>query len=347
MDEVRTAERRIGVSVVITNYNYGRFLSAAINSALALEYPSVQVIVVDDGSTDDSRQVVAGYGQAVTLLTVDRGGQGAAMNAGWRAANGEIVFFLDADDMLLPDVAARVTDRFMAHPDLSRVQFSLEIVDEEGHRTGGLIPRRGKRLFAGDPQRALLAYPDDIVWQPTSGNAFAKRALDAVLPIPEEPYRLCADYYLLNLTALYGSVAALDQIGGRYRAHGRNGHFAARVSLDRLRSDIVRTRVTHAELQREARRMNLTPTTTSVEDVRSVTSVASRLISYRLDRGRHPIDTDRRMSLLLIGLRSSIARADCRWWRRLAFAGWFSVAAVVPRSLIRYVARPFVQLSSE
>lgn len=335
----------ISISVVITNYNYGRFVGAAIDSALALEHRPVQVIVVDDGSTDDSQQVIARYGSSVAVVRRVRGGQGAAMNAGWRAATGEVVFFLDADDMLLPDVAGRVTDTFIGRPDLSRVQFPLQVVDEAAQPIGEGIPPRRKRLFDGDPRHALLRYPDDIVWQPTSGNAFAKRALDAVLPMPEEPYRICADYYLLNMTALHGDVAALDRAGAQYRVHGRNGHFATRISAERLRSDIARTMITHDELQREARLVNLTETIAPAEDVRSVTSVASRLISYRLDRAKHPIDNDRRISLLVLGLRSAKDRSDCTWWRRLVFAGWFSVATVAPRSLIRYVARPFVHLA--
>src|SRR5436853_5073279 len=89
-------------SIVISSYNYGRYLPAAIDSALAQTYAPREVIVVDDGSTDDSRAVIARYGGEVTAVLKENGGQASAFNAGLRASRGEVVCFLDSDDVLLP-----------------------------------------------------------------------------------------------------------------------------------------------------------------------------------------------------------------------------------------------------
>jgi len=96
-----------GVSVVIPAYNYARFVSAAIESVLAQSYPAVEVIVVDDGSTDNTREVVAAYLPRVRYLHQANAGLPAARNAGIRAASHPFVAFLDADDKWMPDMLAK------------------------------------------------------------------------------------------------------------------------------------------------------------------------------------------------------------------------------------------------
>jgi glycosyltransferase involved in cell wall biosynthesis len=98
----------LGVDVVITNYNYGRFLGAAIESALGQTRRDVRVIVVDDGSEDESRGVIAGFGDRVEVVFKERGGQASALNAGIAHCQGEVLLLLDADDVLRPEAAERV-----------------------------------------------------------------------------------------------------------------------------------------------------------------------------------------------------------------------------------------------
>src|SRR5437870_11095985 len=89
-------------SIIITSYNYGRFLAEAIDSALAQTYPATEVIVVDDGSTDHSRELVLGYGDRIRAVLKENGGQASAFNAGFNVSRGDVLFFLDSDDLLLP-----------------------------------------------------------------------------------------------------------------------------------------------------------------------------------------------------------------------------------------------------
>jgi glycosyltransferase involved in cell wall biosynthesis len=90
------------VSIVIDNYNYARFLRQAIDSALAQAYRPLEVVVVDDGSTDDSAEIMRSYGDKICAVFKENGGQGSAFNAGFARSTGEIVALLDADDYLKP-----------------------------------------------------------------------------------------------------------------------------------------------------------------------------------------------------------------------------------------------------
>ena len=100
------------VSILINNYNYGRYLGVAIESALAQTYRRLEVVVVDDGSTDDSREVITSFaGRVVSVLKIN-GGQPSAYNSGFNASRVDIICFLDADDWFLPVKTARVVEAF-------------------------------------------------------------------------------------------------------------------------------------------------------------------------------------------------------------------------------------------
>src|SRR5215468_5551807 len=100
-------------SIIISSYNYGRFLKEAIDSALNQTYPNTEVIVVDDGSTDNSREIIASYGDQVIPVLKPNGGQASAFNAGFLLSRGEVVCFLDADDALLPTAIERAVSVFV------------------------------------------------------------------------------------------------------------------------------------------------------------------------------------------------------------------------------------------
>jgi glycosyltransferase involved in cell wall biosynthesis len=104
----RTSENRSGplVSVIIRSHNYGRYLPEAIDSALSQTYPSLEVIVVDDGSTDDSVAAAARYGDRIHLLTQANEGVERASNRAVTESHGELISFLDADDAFEPTYVA-------------------------------------------------------------------------------------------------------------------------------------------------------------------------------------------------------------------------------------------------
>lgn len=321
------------MAIVIDNYNYGRYVVAAVESALAQSYEAVRVLVVDDGSTDESRELLSGYTDRVELVLKENGGQASAFNAGFAACREDIVIFLDADDVLLPGAAGLVADRFAREPALVKVQYRLEVIDDAGRATGEVKPQPHLVLPQGDMRQAELAFGFDLVWLATSGNAFRREVMAQIFPIPEERFRLCADRYLVHLGALLGPVASLDDVGGRYRVHGANSYEpqSAVVAVANVRNSIGYAAEVSVELERVAMRIGLTR---RPGPMLSVADLANRLISLRLDAAQHPLPGDTRSGLLIAGIRAAARRADVRPPLRALYAAWFVAMAIAPDRLV-------------
>jgi glycosyltransferase involved in cell wall biosynthesis len=225
-------------SVVISSYNYAEYLPDCIESALAQTYPRTEVIVVDDGSTDESPRIIHEYGRQVVHLFQDNRGQAASINAGFRASHGQVVLFLDSDDLLDPSAVSRSVDLLEAGA--VKVHWPLVVIDGDGKPTGRLQP--ASPLGAGDlRQWALTSCPANYPWPPTTGNAWSRSFLERVLPIPEEMFRTSPDYCLCTLAPLYGPIAAVAEPLGAWRFHGRN------ASIPQIYEDLIRRGLRLAE----------------------------------------------------------------------------------------------------
>lgn len=208
-------------SIIITSYNYGRFLQDAIDSALRQTHPDTEVIVVDDGSTDDSPQIITGYGDRIVSVLQPNGGQASAFNAGFRVSRGEVICFLDSDDMLLHTAVERAVE-VLRDPRVSRVHWPLWAVDVHGRKTGVVVPSN-RVLAEGDLREVVLRRgPVGYAWAPTTGNAWARRFIERVFPMPEEEWVTCADTYLALLAPFEGLLEKLPTPQALYRDHEGN-----------------------------------------------------------------------------------------------------------------------------
>lgn len=206
------------LSVVIANYNYDRFVGEAIDSALAIDWPDVEVVVVDDGSTDDSLQRIGRYGDRVRLLATENAGQRVAVNRGFELTTGEVVVFLDSDDTLPADLATRLASVW--GPAISKVQFQMQRIDESGRPHGAPFPSYQPVPSPADIQRwaeTTSAYPTP----PGSANAYARWFLERLLPIGPEVGDF-ADSALLASAPFLGEVVSLPGVMVGYRRHGAN-----------------------------------------------------------------------------------------------------------------------------
>lgn len=329
-----------GVSIVINNYNYAQFLTDAIDSALAQTHPDVEVIVVDDGSSDNSREVIQSYGDQITSILKVNEGQASAFNAGMKRIHREIVIFLDSDDRLEPGTAELVAERFSHKPDLCLVMYRLQVMDKDGRSTGEIKPEEYLPRRSGDLRQHFISFPFDMTRMATSGNAFAAWALRFVMPIPEADYpRVNADWYLNYTVPLFGTVQFLDDIGGFYRVHGQNNFEQSDQTLDLklVRQVITDDRKTARHIADFAHKLHLIESP-SDGNILSVSYMANRLISLKLDRKHHPIEDDHILKVLALGIRASFRRFDVSWPMRLIFAAWFVGAALGPRPVTRWLA---------
>jgi glycosyltransferase involved in cell wall biosynthesis len=331
----------VSVDVVINNYNYARFLGVAVESALAQTHQRVNVIVVDDGSTDESRELLARYDGQVELVLKQNGGQASALNTGFLRSRADVVIFLDADDRLRPDTTALVASTFGRNPRVAKVQYRMEVIDDAGRTTGAVKPPVHVPLPQGDLSRAELVFPFDLPWLPTSGNAFRSDALRRIMPIPEEEFASCADWYLVHLTALLGEVVTLQEIGAEYRVHGGNRYEPALPTIDLAH---IRQAVIYAAATKQA-------LTTLTDELRlsrpyhrilSVADLSNRLVSLKLEPDLHPIRHDRLWRLMLDGVCAAARRFDVSWAMRFVYIGWFAIMAASPGPVAYQLAERFL-----
>lgn len=331
----------IAIDIVINNHDYAPFLPAAIESARAQSHGQVNVIVVDDGSTDGSRQLLEQCGPDVEVVLKENGGQASALNTGLQRCTGDVVMLLDADDLLEAQAAARVAAAFAADERAVKVQFRLAVIDADGAPTGAIKPAVYQAMPSGDMRTTELALPYDLAWLPTSAIAFRRAALERILPIPEEGYPATgADWYLNHVGALLGPIVSIEDVLGSYRVHGANNYERqhAELDLDWLRETIELAQITSAELLRFAAELGIP----HPSRILSIADLANRMVSLRLDPARHPVPSDHAARLLTDSMRAARRRSTAPLPIKLVLVAWFAAMVVAPRRPARRLAELFL-----
>jgi hypothetical protein len=323
------------VSIVITNYNYAAFVGQAIDSALAQTYPHVEVVVVDDGSSDASARIIAEYGDRIVPVFKQNGGQASAVNQGFGACRGDIVLFLDADDLLMPTAVEEVVGAFDAS--VAKVQFRLQCCDADLRPLGWTKPRASSRMPSGDLAQAVLSH-GGYVSPPTSGNAFARGCLERIMPVPEDAFRLCADAYLILLSPLCGEIRSIAGELGRYRVHGTNNWSAGHVDARRLGQMVTLDLEKEAHLL--ARAAGLGHVGRGAPMTSNSSHLAARVASLRMNAHEHPVPADSRRSLLQRGLVATWRFSSASVGQKTKLSLWFLAVAVAPQPIAaRLVSR--------
>lgn len=243
------------VSILINSYNNGRFLRECIESALNQKYPEIQVVVVDDGSTDESREIIQSFGNRIVTVLKENGGQGSAYNAGFAVSQGDGLCFLDSDDCFYPDTVDRAVARYQTDPAAAKVQWPLEITDFTGKPIGRLSTKY--RPPEGDLKEMVIRegpfYDEDL----TTGAFYPRWFVERVFPVPDSHYRNGADVYLTTLAPIFGPILNLDEPLGIYRHHDHNHYKGRELDDDRVRNYIARFEANAEALEKYLGRLNL------------------------------------------------------------------------------------------
>lgn len=329
------------ISIIIINYNYAEFVGSAIASALAQRTPPWEIIVVDDGSTDGSRAVMENYRSRVQLIFQDNGGQRCACNVGFSQASGDLVLFLDSDDVLDPDTLTALADSFPAG--VAKVHFRLRLIDRQGRPMGGMIPRQ---LDRGDVSQTII---DGTMYcsAPGSGNIYRASVLRALFPLPVNAAdRHGADFFLIIGCGLLGEVGAIPKALGGYRVHqsaddeqqdlmfgnaAKSGDEYLRVA-ERTQQcrDWIYER-TEGKLSMPATLLDFSMEKRAYAGA----ALATRSLRERLQSAR---------DYFPVLLRATRARQDFGWWKRAAIIVWALFIVCAPRVIAfraaRYVCNP-------
>ena len=222
-------------SIIITSYNYERFLPRAIDSALQQTYPSKEIIVVDDGSTDNSRHLINSYGDRIIPIFKENGGLNSATNVGFFASRGEIIFFLDSDDIFFPHKVKTMVNYFlqvMPQTLEALIFHRLEMRANDGISPSSYMPRRlrtldGKKktgLFEKltDPETAYRYIQKwgyfPFITSATSGISLTRSLAGNIFPLPEEG-AITSDECLVYASLLLGTIYGTSEILGSYFIH--------------------------------------------------------------------------------------------------------------------------------
>ncbi len=247
------------ISVVINNYNYARFLPDAINSVLnQKDYSDYEVIVVDDVSTDHSRELIASYGNKIIPIYHEvNSGQGEAFNTGVFASRGEWICFLDADDIFAPDKLANVAKKAKQHPDATLIYHRGYCINKDNEQLSVIFPQKicRDRNF----RKQILSTSESLL-PPTSFLTFNRQFLNQVLPLDPFLARIDADFPLQILAGLLGKIVSIRQSLGFYRLHGSNwftNEDFLKLSLETLHQLTRRTEKTFYYINKKLQKAGL------------------------------------------------------------------------------------------
>lgn len=323
------------LSVIVTNYNYARYLPTAIDSVLSQD-ANVDLIVVDDRSTDESRSIIGSYGDLVRPIFLDRNlGQGGGFNAGYAAAEGDLILFLDADDFMLPGAAPRI----IANRDrgTSLYLYLMRYADEEGNLSS-IHPGRG--FSSGDISELLRTngrYHGTI----TSGMVFSRRLMEPIMPMETDGFRQGADGYLATLAPLYGRVKTHSEVISAYRLHdGQHTRSSPDSFAKRARYRILHDESRYRILRVHSRRLGL-PVAENLS-YNDEYHIKERLISLMFDPENHPVKDDTVPGLLRESRRIALQQQAGMY--RYLRAGWWTLLLILPpkarERVFRYEIHP-------
>jgi glycosyltransferase involved in cell wall biosynthesis len=222
------------VSVLIDTYNHERFIEEAIQSVLSQDFPASgrEILVVDDGSTDRTPEILAKFGSEIRVLRKPNGGQASAFNHAIPECRGELIAFLDADDWWAPDKLTCVVNAMAANPEIGFIGHGIITVFPDGARNTDIL--RDGFVFQANDLPGALQFRTRGAFMGTSRMTVRRTLAQRILPVPTE-VRIQADEYIYTLAAVLMPARILPEALTYYRIHADNGFQILVADPEKLR----------------------------------------------------------------------------------------------------------------
>ena len=205
------------ISVLIDNYNYAKFLPECIESVLNQTYQNFEIIIVDDGSKDNSKEIIEEYAKKdnrIKPIFKENGGQASAFNEGIKHCNGELICFLDSDDKFKPNKLEKILKIYKKGYEY--IINDYELIGNTNYNYGPYYPYGGYNQF-------LVYYLTKFTGSTTSNVSISKKLANIIFPIShEEFFRVRADDVIVFASSLITQMYFIDEELSEYRIHGNN-----------------------------------------------------------------------------------------------------------------------------
>jgi glycosyltransferase involved in cell wall biosynthesis len=217
------------VSIVTPSFNQGRFIAETIRSVLSQDYPRIEYLVVDGGSSDGTLEILHQFGDRLRWTSEPDRGQSDAINKGWRATSGEIVAWLNSDDVYHPGAITKVAGFFQTHPDVDLVYGDCDHINDQG----GITRRnRSRQATAAD----LLRSPSSIIAQPA---AFVRRRALMSVGYLDETLHYVMDLEMFLRVASRHKIAYLPERLASFRLHPQSKSSSQSAGLEQERVQML------------------------------------------------------------------------------------------------------------
>ncbi len=222
------------VSIIINNYNYEKYVVEAIESAINQTYKNVEIIIVDDGSTDKSINIleeIAKTDNRIKLFCKSNGGQLSAFNYGYKKSSGQIISFLDSDDLYNDDYIENIVEVYSQRFDCDFLYCGFE---EFGQINRNVIQAFDSRINDLGYTAFLTYCSHAWIGERTSAISLRRCLANEIFPVPfEEDWRIRADDCVIWMASICGGRKFyLAEPLVKYRVHGENLHFGKKKHID-------------------------------------------------------------------------------------------------------------------
>lgn len=202
------------VSIVTPAYNQAEFLAETIESVLAQDYPNIEYIVLNDGSTDNTEEILIRYSGRLKWETQVNMGQAATLNKGWSISTGKYVGYLSSDDILYPSAVGDLVEIFERSPEVGVAYCDFDIINERGTHV--------KKMVSEEYVKDRLVL--DLICQPGVGALFRKDSL-SVVGGWSTTLRQVPDFDFWLRMADYAPFKRVGKVLGAYRVHEGSASF--------------------------------------------------------------------------------------------------------------------------